>query len=171
MCCRSYLAALVCQLQPTCTSVAYVDRLTTQAPDNAVHWLLRPAAAAPDDTQLRSAAQATSAQPHLGELRAVLGTALRAPTASSAAARAAALDAIPLPRFAPALDACKQDGAARHESCIALGHTLFADTRGSILSRMIGSVLLRRLAKGTADEVAAGQFRRDYALARRAPHR
>lgn len=157
-----YVAALVCQLQPTCTSTSAVDRLTARAPDNAVHWLLRPAAAAPDDAQLRHAATATNAQPYLGELRAVLGKALGAPTASTAAARAAALDAIPLPRFAPALNACKQDGATRHEACIALGRTLFADARGSILSRMIGSVLLRRLAKGTADEVAAVQFRRDY---------
>lgn len=157
-----YLAALVCQLQPTCTSVAYVDRLTTQAPDNAVHWLLRPAAAAPDDAQLRSAAQARNAQPHLGELRAVLGKALGTPTAATSAAHAAALDAMPLPRFAPALNTCKRDGTARREACITLGRTLFADARGSILSRMIGSVLLRRLAKGTADEVAAVQFRRDY---------
>lgn len=157
-----YIAALICQLQPTCTSAAYVDRLTLHAPDNAVHWLLRPAAAAPDDAQLRSAAKAPKAQPHLGELRAVLAKALGAPTAATAASRAAALDAIPLPRFAPALNACKQDGAARRDACIALGRTLFADASGSILSRMIGSVLLRRLAKGTPDETAAVQFRRDY---------
>jgi hypothetical protein len=157
-----YVAALVCQLQPGCTNAAYVDRLTTKAPDNAVHWLLRPGAAAPDDAHLRGAAKAASGEPHLGELRAVLGKALGAPTASSAAPRAAALDAIPLPRFAPALNVCKRDGAARREACIALGRTLFADAHGSILSRMIGSVLLRRLAKGTPDETAAVQFRRDY---------
>lgn len=157
-----YVAALVCQLQSDCTNTAYVDRLTAQAPGNAVHWLLRPAAAAPDDAQLRSAANAANAQPHLGELRAVLGQALGAPTTATAAARAAALDAIPLPRFAPALNACRHDSAARHAACITLGRTLFADARGSILSRMIGSVLLRRLAKGTADEVAAVQFRRDF---------
>jgi len=157
-----YVAALVCQLQPGCTTTAYVDRLTARAPDNAVHWLLRPAAAAPDDAQLRSAAKATNAQPHLGELRDLLGKALGAPTAAMAASRAAALDAIPLPRFAPALNACKQDGNVRRDACIALGRTLFADARGSILSRMIGSVLLRRLAKGTPDETAAMKFRRDY---------
>lgn len=157
-----YVAALVCHLQPTCTSAAYVDRLTAQAPDNAVHWLLRPAAAAPDDAQLRSAAKAANAQPHLSELRAVAGQALGAPAMATAAARAAALDAIPQPRFAPALNACKQGEAARHTACVRLGRTLLADTRGSILSRMIGSVLLRRLAKGSADEVAALQFRRDY---------
>jgi hypothetical protein len=157
-----YVAALVCQLQPSCTNAVYVDRLTTRAPDNAVHWLLRPGAAAPDDAQLRSAAKAANGEPHLGELRAVLGKALGAPTAATAASRAAAFDGIPLPRFALLLGACRQDGAARREACIALGRTLFADARGSILSRMIGSVLLRRLAKGTPDEVAAVQFRRNY---------
>lgn len=157
-----YVAALVCQLQPTCSSTAHVDRLTAQAPDNAVHWLLRPAAAAPDDAQLRRAAKAANAQPHLSELRAVLAQALGAPTTATAAARTAALDTIPLPRFAPALNACRPGDAARQTVCIPLGRTLLADARGSILSRMIGSVLLRRLAKGSADEAAAMQFRRDY---------
>jgi len=165
-----YVAALTCHLQPDCSDRGAVDRLTARAGGNAVHWLLTPGAAAPADAALQKAAAAPSAEPHLGALVGVLDKALaNAPAAAAAGTdatalaaqlRADAIAAIPLPRFAPTLGICKE--AARHDTCLELGRRLFADTQGSILSRMIGSVLLRRLAKGTAEDDAARAFRRDY---------
>lgn len=165
-----YVAALSCHLQPDCSDRGAVDRLTAHAGGNALHWLLTPGAAAPADTALQNAAAAKTAEPHLGALVGVLDKALAnaaAPTTagSEAAAlaaqlRADAIAAIPLPRFAPTLTVCKD--AAHHDVCLDLGRRLFADAQGSILSRTIGSVLLRRLAKGTAEDDAARAFRRDY---------
>lgn len=165
-----YVAALSCHLQPDCNDRGAVDRLTARAGGNALHWLLTPGAAAPADAALQKAAAAKTAEPHLGALVGVLDKALADaaapavtgvdPAALAAQLRADAIAAIPLPRFAPALAVCKE--AARRDVCLDLGRRLFADAQGSILSRMIGGVLLRRLAKGTAEEDAAKAFRRDY---------
>jgi len=165
-----YVIALTCHLQPDCSDRGAVEHLTARAGGNALHWLLTPGAAAPADAALQKAAAAQSAEPHLGALVGVLDKALAkatAPAATGADAaalaaqlRADAIAAIPLPRFAPTLGVCKE--AARRDTCLELGRHLFADAQGSILSRMIGSVLLRRLAKGTAEETAAYAFRRDY---------
>lgn len=153
-----YVASLFCHLQADCSDRSAYERLTAQAPGNAVHWLLLPGAAAPDAATLQHAAAAQSAQPHLGELAAVLGRALTA--ADGAQLRADAIDAITLPRFAATMNACKMP--AHKTVCSALGRRLFDDAQGTILTRMLGSVLLRRLQPGSAEAAAAFEFRRHY---------
>lgn len=159
-----YVAALACHLSADCRDAGAVERLTARAPHDALHWLLRPGTGSLSDATLHSAAAADSAGPHLGELHAVLNRTLSDPANEGAPrdARDDALAALPNPRLSPLLDACKGAEATRRSDCIAIGRRLFADARGSILSRMIGSVVLRRLAKGTADNAAAKTFRRDY---------
>jgi hypothetical protein len=166
-----YLAALVCQLQADCHDAGAATRLSSQFPANALHWLLRPARGQPDAAQLGKAAAASAANPHFSELFSILDKALSGQPAPGSSAsgesaaladtlRADALDAMPQPHFAAALQACKADGLRNR--CTGLGQRLFDDTHGSILSRTIGSVLLRRLAADTPQAAAARQFRRDY---------
>lgn len=164
-----YTAALICHLRPDCSDSSAATRLQARDPANAVHWLLQPATAQPTAAQLQRAAAAGGAQPHLGEFFAIVERALAGqpapqpghdPAALALQLRVDAIDALPQPRFAATLQACKQ--AAVAEPCRALGRQLLHDGQGSILSRMIGSALLRRLAKGSADETAAKAFRRDY---------
>lgn len=154
-----YVSALICHLSSDCSDAAAVDRLTARAPKNALHWLLRPGAQAPSTAIVHQATRTDSANPHLGELFAVMNRALAGTAADQ---RNDALTAIPLQRFAPTLNVCKGAEATLREDCIAVGRRLFADAHGSILTRMIGSVLLRRLAKGTDDEATAVAFRRAY---------
>ncbi|TDR45772.1 hypothetical protein DFR29_104200 [Tahibacter aquaticus] len=156
-----YLAAAVCQMQPACSDTAAAQRLVERAPENALHWVLLPHKAAPDAQRLHQAAQASQAQPHLGELVQILRRAL-GEDAATASARAAALDAIPVPRLSPLLDACKGAQTAQRDDCIAIGRLLLRDEQGAILSRMIGSVLLRRLLPGTPEADQAKEFRRQY---------
>lgn len=164
-----YTAALVCHLRPDCLDGNPAARLQARAPANAVHWLLPPATARPTAAQLRQAAAAGGAQPHLGEFFAIVARALDGqpapqpghdPAALALQLRVDAIDALPQPRFAATLQACKD--AAVAQDCRTLGRHLLYDAHGSILSRMIGSALLRRLAKGSAEETAAKAFRRDY---------
>ncbi|MCQ4163322.1 hypothetical protein [Tahibacter harae] len=164
-----YTAALVCHLRPDCSDAGAATRLQARAPANAVHWLLQPAMGRPTAAQLQQAAAAGGAQPHLGEFVAIVGRVLDGqpapqaehdPAALAAQLRVDAIDALPQPRFAAMLQACKDAAAAK--DCRTLGQRLLHDAQGSILSRMIGSTLLRRLAKGGAEETAARAFRRDY---------
>jgi len=57
---------------------------------------------------------------------------------------------------------CKAAVEPRRTDCIELGRRLLDDRSGSILSRMIGSAMLRRLVKGTPEDAAAKELRRDY---------
>jgi hypothetical protein len=67
-----------------------------------------------------------------------------------------------LPKFGEVLKMCKGVAGQRRDDCVAVGRLLEADQSGSILSRMIGSAMLRRLFKGTPEEVAAKELRREY---------
>lgn len=156
-----YLAAAICQMQPACSDSAAAQRLVKQSPQNALHWVLLPGKAAPDAQRLHQAAQASQAQPHLGELMQILLHAL-GDDAATASERGAALDAILVPRLSPLLDACKGAQAGQRDDCIAIGRLLLHDEHGAILSRMIGSVLLRRLLPGTPEAAQAKEFRRQY---------
>ena len=164
-----YTAALICHLRPDCSDSAAAAQLQARDPANAVHWLLQPALARPSAAQLQRAAAAGGAQPHLGEFFAIVERALmdqpapqpgHDPAALATQLRVDAIDALPQPRFAATLQACKDSAVAT--DCRALGGHLLHDAQGSLLSRMIGSTLLRRLAKGSAEETAAKAFRRDY---------
>jgi hypothetical protein len=169
-----FALALACQMQSgSCTHPEYYDGLVRIAPDNAVHWLMLANGAAPDAEQLHAAASAAMADSHLAATIGILRTALAEQPAPRAQAdvdarelglllRRNAVDAVPLPKFGAAVSMCKTPAAPLRDDCIELGRRLIDDRSGAILSRMVGSAMLRRLLKGTPEEVAAKELRRDY---------
>ena len=169
-----FALALACQMQSEpCIHREYYAALVRIAPDNAVHWLLLPNGAAPSDVQLHSAASTSFADSHLGALIAITRAALADQAAPSSSAnvdphelalllRLNAVDLVPLPKFGAVLSMCKAPAAPLRTDCIELGRRLFADRSGVILTRMIGSAMLRRLVKGTPEDAAAKELRRDY---------
>lgn len=154
-----YVAAVVCQAQPQCSDDSARRKLIAAAPGNAVHWLLLPARAEPDAATVHSAAAAAKAQPRLGELLQLLQRTL---SPGNDAERAQILDAAPQPVFSTLLRACQHSEGAVRADCLSVGRKLLADEQGSVLSRLVGSVQVRRLSP-QADEVAAAkEFRRQY---------
>ncbi len=170
----AFTLALSCQAQGAeCTDPARYDALVRLAPDNTVHWLLLPNGGAPNDEQLHAAARASQSDTHLREMLAIVRKALAGQKASSVPAgvnaadlalllRRNAVDQVPLMRFLPVNLLCKTPTAAQREDCIKVGRLLEDDRSGTILARMIGSAMLRRLVKGTPEETAAKQLRREY---------
>lgn len=155
----NYVAAVVCQAQAQCSDDSARSKLIAAAPGNAVHWLLLPGRAQPDAATVHSAAAAAKAQPRLGELLQVLQRTL---SPGNDAERAQILDAAPQPVFSTLLRACQHSEGALRADCLSVGRKLLADEQGSILSRLVGSVQVRRLSP-QADEVAAAkEFRREY---------
>jgi hypothetical protein len=169
-----FTLALACQVQDKpCVEAQHYDELVRIAPDNAVHWLLLPNGAAPSDAQLHAAATARQSDTHLRDtfriVRAVLADqpapASRTGVDSRELAlelRREALDQVALPRFGELLKMCKGVVGQRRVDCIAVGRLLEEDRSGSIVSRMVGSAMLRRLFKGAPEEVAAKELRREY---------
>jgi hypothetical protein len=169
-----YVLALSCQVASApCAHTEYYNELVRIAPDNAVHWLLLPNKGEPSVTQLHAAASASIADSHLGVTIAMVRAALVDQPAPQAVPnvdahelaqklRRSVADLVPVAVFGKAVVMCKAPPAAQRDDCAALGRTLFHDQSGSILTRMIGSAMLRRLVKGTPEEAAAKDFRRDY---------
>ncbi|HEV2607768.1 MAG TPA: hypothetical protein VGT79_07280 [Xanthomonadaceae bacterium] len=169
-----FTLALACQMQDSpCVVADAHDALTRVAPDNAVHWLLLPNDAAPSDAQLHSAAMAKYADAHLRDTTRILLAALADQPAPAQRAgidphelalrmRRDAIDQVALPKFRAAVVVCKGADGQRRDDCIALGRNLEADRSGTILSKMIGVAIVRRLLKGTPDDAAAKELRRDY---------
>lgn len=170
----AFILALSCQTRgAACTDSSRYDALVRLAPDNTVHWLLLPNGGAPNDEQLHAAARASQSDTHLREMLAIVRKALAGQKASSVPAgvnaadlamllRRNAVDQVPLMRFLPVNLLCKTPTAAQREDCIKVGRLLEDDRSGTILARMIGSAMLRRLVKGTPEEAAAKQLRREY---------
>jgi len=169
-----FTLALACQVQKDpCSNPGHYDELVRIEPDNAVNWLLLPNNANPSEAQLHAAAAAAKADSHLRDMIRIVRAALAGQPAPSAEPgvdpRALALllrrdaaDQVPLPAFMGAIAVCKPDAVKHPADCIALGHRLIDDRSGAILTRMIGVVLLRRLEKGSPDDVAAKAMRRRY---------
>lgn len=170
-----FALALSCQMQyEHCAHPEYYDALVRIAPDNAVHWLLLPKHAAPSDAQLHAAAMATQADSHLRDIFRIVRTALANQPAPSTRPgvdprelalllRNNAVDQVRQPdQYGALLKMCKVAIAQRRDDCIAIGRLLEEDRSGSILSRMIGSTALRRLMKGTPEEAAGKEMRREY---------
>jgi hypothetical protein len=169
-----FALALACQLQAEpCTQPEHYYELVRIEPDNAMNWLLLPNGAAPSEAQLHAAARATHSDTHLRDtFRIVLAAladqpapALRDgvdPQELALQLRRDAVEQVMLPKFGETLKMCKGVTGPRRDDCIAVGRLLEADRSGSILSRMIGSAMIRRLLKGTPEEVAAKQLRREY---------
>ena len=169
-----FALALSCQLQKdSCAHPEYYQALVKLAPDNAVNWLLLPNRGTPDAAQLHSAATASMADSQarmlMGRVRAVLAD-QPAPTQVAGVdgtqlalmLRRHVADQVSLPMFRSVVVLCKAPPEAMRSDCIELGRHLEVDRSGSILARIIGSVIIRRLEKGTAEEADAKQLRRDY---------
>ena len=169
-----FALTLSCQVQsePCDDSNAY-DSLLRIDPGNAVHWLMLPNGAAPSDAQLHSAAASPYADSHLRDIIHVVREALANQSAPVAPAdidahelalllRRDAVDQVSLPKFGAALAMCKGAVEPRRTDCIELGRRLEDDRSGTILSRMVGSTIVRRLVKGTPEEAAAKELRREY---------
>jgi hypothetical protein len=167
-----FVLALACQMQDQPCGT-YYERLTKIAPDNAVNWLLLPNGAAPNSVQLTSAAAAPYADTHLRMVAGILNLALAeqpAPhtadeddsKALASALRVNAIEAVPLPNFAGVMSVCKPSALESRNDCVGLGRLLSADRDGTILTKMIGSAMLRRFLKGTDEEKEAIQMRREY---------
>ncbi len=169
-----FTLALSCQMQTgPCAHPEHYDALVRIAPDNAVHWLMLPNGAAPSDAQLHAAAAAPQADTHLRDVVRILRTALANQPAPSTRPgtdprelalllRRNAVDQVMLAKIGTVLPMCKGVVAQRRDDCIAVGRLFVNDRSGSIVSRMIGSAMLRRLFKGMPEEIAAKQLRRDY---------
>ena len=169
-----FTLALSCQMQAgPCAHPEHYDALVKISPDNAMHWLMLPNGAAPSDAQLHAAAAATQGDSHRREVVRILRTALADQPAPSSRPgtdprelvlllRRNAVDQVMFPKIGTVLPMCKGVVAQRRQDCIALGRLFENDRSGSIVSRMIGSAMLRRLFKGMPEEMAAKQLRREY---------
>jgi hypothetical protein len=192
-----FAAALSCNTQPLpCAKHNYYQWLTQRFPDNAVNWVLVPHGETPSDGDLAAdvagAAKATAFDDRLQTVIVILRDALRdqpvpaslslpmqAVIGSNEAApslRRNAIDNTALPVYQAFVRACRVDSsamrndAALSEHCLAFARNGFTAEHASVLSRMICSVIIRRLAKGTPDEIAAKDFRRQYVwLSERVP--
>lgn len=181
-----YTAALACNVQPAaCARIDYFEHLTAAFPDNVAHWLVAPKSDddAVADHILRAAA-ASEFDDHLGTLitsmrnaldgepisdalllpmQAIVGDADAAPSL-----RHNAVDNVALPIYEPLIRVCKLDSAAIQtrgglkDACVAVAEKALHSNRASILAKMIGSAILRRLQKGTPLETEAKDYRRQY---------
>jgi len=185
----AFVAALSCnaQAQP-CAKHDYYDLLTRRFPGNAVNWLLLPHGDSPDDAAIAAdvagAAKATAFDDHLQAFIPILRDALHdqpVPTSlalpmqavigeadAAPSMRRNAVDNAALPVYQAFVRACRVDSSpmqhdpALHEHCLDVARKGFDDDHASVLSRMICSAIIRRLAKGTPQETAAKDFRRQF---------
>jgi len=184
-----YVVALTCNVQPRpCTHPEYGTRLTTQFPDNAVHWVLVPRGSASTDAALAAnvlrAARANEFNDQLAAMTGLLRAALRdqqvpdsilqpmqAVVEQSEVApslRRDAVDSVALPIYADILRVCKPANiealqvAGLRDACGTFAQKGMRSSGASILSRMVSSAILRRLYKGTPLEAEAKEYRREY---------
>lgn len=184
-----YVAALACHMQPLpCEHAKYRERLVERFPDNAVHWIVTPRGAASSDRDVAAivlhAARAKTLDDYLGESIALLRRATREtePPASlvepmralvderevAPSLRRRAIDGAPLPVYGEVVRVCRLDSAViaqvagLRDACGTLAQTMMRAPRASILAKMVGSAMARRLYKGTPIEAEAYALRRQY---------
>jgi hypothetical protein len=168
-----FVLAAGCQIQNgPCGHHEYYDALVRLAPDNAVNWLLLPNRAAPTAAQLHFAATAPMADSQLRTTMSIVQKALMDQPATAVggidagdlaqALRQKVVDRIPLPEFGATVRLCKAPPDVSRDDCVRLGRKLIDDNSGAILARMVGSAMLQRLVKGTPEDVAAKELRRNY---------
>jgi hypothetical protein len=170
-----FTLTLACQVQDQpCAHPEAYDALLRIEPGNAVHWLMLPNGAAPSDAQLHSAALAANADSQLRDIVRIVRAALADQSAPAGPAgvdqrelalllRRDAIEQVSLPKFGAVVSMCKTAVDQRRVDCLELGRRLQNDRSGTILSRMVGCAMLRRLVKGTAEDAAAKEMRREYA--------
>jgi hypothetical protein len=133
-----------------------------------------PNGGAPSDAQLHSAATAPNADSHLRDIMRIVRTALADQSAPAAPPgvdqrelalllRRDAIEQVSLPKLGAVVSMCKTAVEQRRADCLELGRRLENDRSGAFLSRMVGSAMVRRLVKGTPEEAAAKEMRREYA--------
>lgn len=184
-----YVVALACHVQPApCTHPEYYRKLVAKFPDNAVHWVLSPAGTLPSKSELPDqilhASTASEFDDRLPELSLLIRNALRDQPAPSSilepmqgfldepevapSLRRNAIDSVALPRYVGFVRTCKPGSPAIRElvelknACSAFANHAMHSTRSTVLAKMIGSAMLRRLYKGTPLELEAKAYRRQY---------
>jgi hypothetical protein len=170
-----FTLSLACQVQDQpCAYPEAHDALLRIEPSNAVHWLMLPNGAAPNDAQLHSAAMAPNADSHLRDTMRIVRAALADQSAPAGSAevdqrelalllRRDEIEQVSLPKFGAVVSMCKTAVEQRRTDCLEIGRRLQNDRSGAFLSRMIGSAMVRRLVKGTPEDAAAKEMRREYA--------
>ena len=184
-----YAAALACHAQPLpCAHPEYRERLVERFPDNAVHWVIVPKGIKRDDEAIAAdvarAASVAGFDERVGAIAAILRAALRdaEPPPSIAepmravvdesdvapSLRRHAIDAVPLPGYGDIVRVCRPDGAVfrrtatLRDACDAFAQRAMRSPQSSILARMVGSAILRRLHPGTPVAAEAKEYRRLY---------
>ena len=157
-----FALATVCQqVERHCADAHYHDALVRAEPQNAINWLLLPDHGAPDAAQLQSASTAQYVDSNLRStlrvVRAALSAAGRDPHVIAEIAAS-----VPLPEFRGFVQVCKTAASAPVAQCVAIAKRFVDDRSGTLLTRMIASATVQRMLKGTPDDIAARQMRRDY---------
>jgi len=170
-----FALTLACQMQDEpCAHPEPYDVLLRIESSNVVHWLMLPNGAAPSDAQLHSAAMAPNADSHLRDIMRIVRAALADQSAPAGPAgvdqrelalllRRDAIEQVSLPKFGAVVSMCKTAVEQRRADCVEIGRRLQNDRSGAFLSRMVGGAMLRRLVKGTPEDAAAKEMRREYA--------
>lgn len=177
-----YTAALICHVQSqACAHEEYQTQLLRLAPDNAIHFLLVPNAGKPSRTQLHLAALAGKADTHFSALLGIVRSALAGQPAPpygqggtfvgnelALLLRRNEVLYVPWPNYGPTMGICNAEVASRHEDlqlqtdCSNLGRKLFSDDGDNIATRMVGSSMVRRFARGTPADAEAKALRSQY---------
>ncbi len=185
-----YTAALICQAQTQpCAKSGYQERLLKVAPDNVIHYLVRPNGGKPSAAQVHLAAAAGKADSHFTELLGIVRKALAdQPAVEGAGALAGSkelalilrqneVDSVPWPKLAPTTETCNVKLAADaaqdptlHADCLVVGLALYFDAGQSMVARSFGGSIIRRFAPGTQSAIDAAAFRRQYVWMSEAPN-
>jgi len=185
-----YTAALICQAQAQpCAKSGYQERLLKVAPDNVIHYLVRPNGGKPSAAQVHLAAAAGKADSHFTALLGIVRKALAdQPAVEGAGALAESkelalllrqneVDSVPWPKLAPTTETCNVKLGANaaqnptlHADCLVIGLALFFDEGQSMVARSFGGSIIRRFAPGTQSAIDAAAFRRQYVWMSEAPN-
>lgn len=169
-----FALALVCQAAgPSCRNTQYQADLVRLAPENTFHWLVFPVGAAFGGAYLRQSAAAPISDSHVRELTSIVRQSLRdprqdqippgvSPEKLAKFLRLELADKVPHPDFSGISALCRKPADTQKAECVTVGRRLMADVSGLVVSRMVGSAMVRRLMKGTAEADAAMELRREY---------
>lgn len=184
-----YTLALSCHMQTEpCTDERPYRRLVELDGGNAVSWIVVPQGLQETDAQIAArlahAAAASRFDDHTWRHAQLLRTqladlqppeSLRLPLRGvldeaeiPRSIRRDAIAAVPLPRFVAFVRLCRPDLAAfkadtaLRAPCARFATLAFEAPRGSVLARVVGSAMLRRLYPGRPEAQAAFALRRQY---------
>jgi hypothetical protein len=182
-----YLASIHCEADAeNCALADAPERLVQLDPDNGFAWLVLALRGSGERAReaVRRAAHSPAFQDYFGAIyldyaQAIEDTGVEPPELVAGVARELAPGApvaatvaeyeawaMPMPRFQRIIDLCHADkelpaDPAAREDCIALGQRM-ARAPGGLITNMIGSVIARRLARGTPLEAEMKAIRARY---------